>query len=61
MIRTKMILTGLHHLQFEFLFDKKALKTLESTLGLTATVKYITKQTAKRSCIVRFVECLSNS
>lgn len=48
MRHTKKILTGLDHTQYEHPFDKKALEALESTPGLTAAGKYVTKQTIER-------------
>lgn len=54
MIRNKKTLTGLHHSQYEHPFDKKALETLESTPGLTATGKYVTKQTIERIYTVQY-------
>ena len=54
MIRNKKILTGLQHSQYEHPFDKKALETLESTPGLTAAGKYVTKQTIERIYTVQY-------
>ena len=54
MNNSKKILLGLDHSQYEHPFDKKALETLESTPGLTAAGKYVTKQTIERIYTVQY-------
>lgn len=54
MIHNKKILTDLHHSQYEHPFDKKALEALESTPGLAAAGKYVTKQTIERIYTVQY-------
>lgn len=54
MLKSKKILTGLHHSQYEHPFDKKALETLEATPGLTAAGRYVTSQTLERIYTVQY-------
>lgn len=54
MLHNKKILTGLDHSQYEHPFDKKALEALESTPGLSAVGKFITKHMVERLYTVQY-------
>lgn len=54
MKRTKKILTGLDHVQYEHPFDKKALAALEATPGLSLVGKFITRNTIERIYTVQY-------
>ncbi len=52
--RTKKPLYGLNHIEYEHPFDKQALATLESTPGLSAAGKLITKYTIEKFYTVQY-------
>lgn len=54
MIRNKKILSGLNHSQYEHPFDKKALKALENTSGLSVVGNFITKHTIEKIYTVQY-------
>ena len=54
MEKNKKELPGLEHHQYEHSFDKKALSSLESTPGLTAAGRIITKQVTERIYTIQF-------
>ena len=54
MIRNKKILSGLNHSQYEHPFDKKALKALENTPGLSVVGNFITKHTIEKIYTVQY-------
>lgn len=54
MIKNKKILKGLDHSQYEHPFDKKALKALENTPGLSVVGNFITKHTIEKIYTVQY-------
>ena len=52
--RTKKPLYGLNHIEYEHPFDKQALAALESTPGLSAAGKLITKYTIEKFYTVQY-------
>jgi len=54
MLRNKKILHGLDHQEYEHEFDRKALYNLESTPGLSAVGKFITKHTVEQYYTIQY-------
>ena len=59
MNKTKKILHGLINDEYEHPFDKKALNALESTPGLGAVGKFVTKNTVEKFVTIQYTgSCL---
>lgn len=54
MIRNKKILRGLTSEEYEHLFERRALDSLEATPGLGAVGKFLTKHTVERISTIQY-------